>query len=120
MGKYISIMLIIGAFVLGVYVGRMPITSLILGADSTPRATSKAVSSPPAASADGAVIKTTSLPTGQQKLLSALGIDASEIVITPTMIACAEAKVGAARLKEIENGATPSFTEGLSLLVCYR
>lgn len=123
MGKLLCVGLVIAAFALGVYVGRLPIASLILG-DAAPTPETSSAEEAPAAStnkaAGGTVIRTTSLSAGQQKLLSALGVDTSQIVITPAMIACAEAKVGSARLKEIEGGATPSFTEGLSLLACYR
>lgn len=120
MGKLVCAGLIVGAFALGVYVGRLPIIALILG-DTAPA--SQAVSEPgatPSSATGGTVISTANLSAGQQKLLSTLGIDASKITITPAMIACAEAKVGAARIAEITGGATPSFSEGLSLLACYK
>jgi hypothetical protein len=53
-------------------------------------------------------------------MLEAMGIDADSVNITPEMVACAEAKLGAARIEEIKNGATPSFSEGASLVACYR
>jgi hypothetical protein len=68
----------------------------------------------------GAVISTTKLSAGQQRLLSTLGIDSTEIVVTATMVACAEEKIGAPRVAEIVNGSTPSFSEGVSLLACYQ
>ncbi len=130
MGRLVCAALVVGAFACGVYVGQMPIVPHILGSgdrgdDVAPVTTApvkSAIPTPvptPAASANSTLIKTTQLTPGQQKLLSVLGINASEIVITPAMVACAEAKVGAARLKEIEGGATPSLTEGISLLACY-
>lgn len=68
----------------------------------------------------GATVNTNNLTEGQRQMLEAMGIDADTVNITPEMIACAEAKLGAARVEEIKNGATPSFTEGASLMACYR
>lgn len=56
---------------------------------------------------------------GQRKLISALGLDPNNVTVTAEMITCAEAELGAARVEEIKNGATPSFTEGASLVACY-
>ncbi len=69
---------------------------------------------------ENTTIRASSLSDGQKKLLGALGIDADAITVTPEMIACAEASVGPARVDEITNGATPSFTEGLKLAGCYK
>ena len=75
----------------------------------------------PSTSANGgATVNTSSLTPGQRQMLEAMGIDADTVNITPEMVACAEAKLGAARVEEIKNGATPSFTEGASLVGCYR
>jgi hypothetical protein len=68
----------------------------------------------------GTTVNTNSLTDGQRQMIEALGIDADNITITPQMVACAEAKLGAARVEEIKNGATPSFSEGASLMACYR
>lgn len=68
---------------------------------------------------DSVTISTASMTTEQQAALKKLGVEGDEIVITPTMIACAEAKIGTARVDEIMNGATPSFTEGVALMACY-
>jgi hypothetical protein len=70
--------------------------------------------------AGGATVNTANLTDGQRKMLQALGIDADNVTITAEMVACAEAKLGAARIEEIKNGATPSFSEGASLVACYR
>lgn len=121
MKKLVCAVLIIGAFVAGVYVGRLPITSLILdGAPTIQSAAESAKPTPAKQTTGGTTISTASLSDGQKKLLSALGIDASSVVVTPAMIACAEAKLGASRIAEITAGATPSFSEGLSLLACYK
>jgi len=72
------------------------------------------------ASQQGAVnVNTSNLTPGQRQLIEALGIDANSITITAEMVACAEAKLGTARVEEIKNGATPSFSEGVSLAACY-
>jgi hypothetical protein len=60
------------------------------------------------------------LTAGQRAMLESFGLNPDEITITPTMIACAEAKVGASRVTEIQNGATPSLLEGASLIACYK
>lgn len=69
---------------------------------------------------DGTTVVANDLTSGQRQLLGALGIDANEFTITPEMVACAEAKVGAARVEEIKNGATPSLIEGAELIACYK
>lgn len=68
----------------------------------------------------GVVVSPSRLTDGQKKMLSVMGIDPNHIVLTPTMIACADASLGSARIKELEGGATPSFTEGLKLAACYK
>jgi len=72
------------------------------------------------AQASGATtVNTSQLTPGQRQLLETLGVDTENLTITPEMVACAEAKVGAARVAEIQNGATPTFMEGASLMACY-
>ena len=65
------------------------------------------------------VIQKSNLPEAQQSILTTFGFG-ENIVITPEMQACAEAKLGAERLAEIVAGATPSFMEASSLVVCLR
>jgi hypothetical protein len=60
------------------------------------------------------------LSEGQRTLLKSFGLNPDEVTLTPSMIACAEAKVGASRVAEIMGGATPSFMEGASLVACYK
>lgn len=64
-------------------------------------------------------IKVSDLSSGQQAILRGLGINESELAITNSMVACAEAKLGTGRVNEIRGGATPSFTEGAQLVACY-
>lgn len=68
----------------------------------------------------GTKIAPSSLTEGQKKMLSAMGIDPNSITVTSQMIACAEASLGASRVEEIKNGASPSFSEGVKLAACYR
>jgi len=68
----------------------------------------------------GTTIDSSNMSDGQRKLISALGLDPNNITITAEMVACAEAKLGTSRMEEIKNGATPSFTEGASLVICYK
>jgi len=73
-----------------------------------------------ASTTTGIVVKPSSLTDGQKKMLSVMGIDPNHIVLTPTMIACADASLGTARIAALEGGATPSFTEGIKLAACYK
>ena len=123
MHKLTFIVSLVVAFALGIYVGRMPIaTSIFSGTPAATEAAQKTVDTPTNNSTEekGTVVSTTNLSAGQQQLLSRLGLDASKTTVTPTMIAGAEAKLGATRRNEIVGGATPSFREGVSLLACYR
>lgn len=119
------VVLIIVAFGIGFLLGRFtPIANTVISGTQSPKAelTSEdngegAVSS----KVEGNVsIETANLTDGQKKLLTALGVDADTITVTPEMIACAETSLGDARVIEITNGDTPSFAEGLKLAVCYQ
>lgn len=73
------------------------------------------------ATAEGnTTISTANLTDGQKKMLTAVGIDAESITVTPEMAACADASLGANRMSEIIGGATPSFSEGVKLVACYK
>ncbi len=67
----------------------------------------------------GTTIDSSNMTDGQRNLMNALGLDPNNVTITSEMIVCAEEKLGASRVEEIKNGATPSFTEGASLVTCY-
>lgn len=131
MKTFFVLVCVVAAFAAGVYIGRLPITDLVLGSraaplkeSSAPGATQKQGSDSPtsanSATEGSVVVSGAQLSAGQRELLTKLGIDADAIVVTPAMVACAEAKLGASRLAEIQSGATPTFTEGASLLACYR
>jgi len=60
------------------------------------------------------------LTDGQKKLLSVLGIDPAKFTVTPQMIECAETTLGAPRISEIMNGATPSPLEVIRLTPCLK
>ncbi|MFM2381511.1 MAG: hypothetical protein RLZZ76_278 [Candidatus Parcubacteria bacterium] len=68
----------------------------------------------------GATVSADALTESQKKMLESFGVDTNAITVTTAMIACAEAKLGAARVEEIKNGATPSMLEGASLIACYK
>lgn len=68
----------------------------------------------------GVVVSPSKLTDGQKRMLSVMGIDPNHIVLTPTMIACANASLGSDRIKALEGGASPSFTEGMKLAACYK
>ncbi len=66
------------------------------------------------------VIETDTLSETQQGMLESMGYTKDTVTITPTMVACAEDAVGAARLKEITGGAAPSPLESMKLLPCFK
>jgi uncharacterized protein YaaQ len=59
------------------------------------------------------------IPESQRAFLRTMGIEGNQITVTNTMLACAEAEIGVARMSEIQYGATPSLSEGLKLAGCY-
>lgn len=65
------------------------------------------------------IIKKSSLPEAQQSILTTFGFG-ENIIITPQMQVCAEAKLGTARLAEIVSGATPNLMEATSLVSCLK
>lgn len=123
MPKSLAFILVTLAFGAGVLVGRAPVPAKILDAISNaPQATTteSATATDSTVPSEGAAVQAEQLSDSQQKMLSTLGVDTETIVITPAMVACAEAKIGAGRLAEIKAGATPSISEGAALLGCYR
>ena len=68
---------------------------------------------------DEIVIDTSQLTEEQKAAAEQFGIDVDNIVVTEAMRTCAVDAVGEARLLELQNGATPSLFEGLSLLGCF-
>ena len=61
-------------------------------------------------------LKDLPLTDAQKKMAETFGINVETFVISPTMITCAEGKLGEARMQEIIAGGTPSFTESMSLM----
>jgi len=124
----LSVVLIFVVFGAGFLIGRFtPIANTIVSGTQSPSTEVAAVNNDQgttpgtAENVEGNVsIEASSLTDGQIKLLSALGIDANNITVTPAMIACAETSLGDDRVVEITNGATPSFSEGLKLAACYQ
>jgi len=64
-------------------------------------------------------IDATNLSAGQRTALSAAGISEDSIVITNGMVVCMEAEIGADRMMDIQNGGSPSISEGIALASCY-
>ncbi len=64
-------------------------------------------------------INVENIPEAQRAFLKTMGITGNEIVVTNTMLACAQVEIGIDRMVEIQNGATPSVSEGLALAGCY-
>ncbi len=68
--------------------------------------------------AAGFTVSLSSLPEAQQSMLRTLGYEDS-ITFTPEMVACAEGKLGSARVGEIKAGAVPGPLEAASLMPCF-
>jgi len=122
--KIILTVAFIGVFAAGYVLGQLfAHTSLDVVSDAEETENNAPVSSSEtsvgAAAEESVTIDTSALPDSQRKLLETLGMDTDSITVTPEMVACAEAKLGVARMDEIINGATPTFTEGLKLAACY-
>ena len=64
-------------------------------------------------------IDVSTLSSGQRSALRAAGVSGDEIVVTKGMVACMEVEVGAERMVAIQNGDSPSISEGLALMGCY-
>jgi hypothetical protein len=64
-------------------------------------------------------IDVSTLSSSQRTALQAAGVSGDEIVITKGMVACMEVDVGAERMVAIQNGDSPSISEGLALMGCY-
>lgn len=117
--------LLLLVFVIGFGLGRMSvgtgnIVENISGIEDSNTAPTTDSNTAETQDSSGTTINTDNLTDSQRQMLKALGIDADNITITPQMVACAEAKLGAARIEEIKNGASPSFSEGAALVACYR
>jgi hypothetical protein len=65
------------------------------------------------------VIPMSRLSESQRAFVRTAGVEGEEIVVTNAMVACAEASIGATRVAEIKNGASPSMSEGIKLMACY-
>lgn len=121
----LTIILMIVVFGAGFLVGRMTASvGTVFTGSNTESANvsgkeSDAQGTSTQATAGGATIDSSNMTEGQRNLISALGLDPDNVTVTASMIACAETKLGASRVEEIKNGATPSFTEGASLVTCY-
>jgi hypothetical protein len=133
--KYIQVLILVVVFVVGFVLGKMnvatPADAVIESAKETfiqtqtsdvPKQEVSETTTPgtdtkpsPATS-----ISVDALTDSQKKMLESLGVNTEAITVTAAMIACAEAKLGKARIEEIKNGATPSMLEGVSLMACYK
>lgn len=80
--------------------------------------TSSGVSSDTVAPVEGIPLRSLPLSDAQADVLGKVGVDVDTFVITPAMQACAEEKLGTARMNEIIAGAAPSTLETAKLLPC--
>lgn len=123
--KFTQILVLVIVFVLGFILGKMnvatPADNMIERAKETYiETTAKTPETNGGAQSAPTPVSTDSLTDSQKKMLESFGVDTNAITVTAAMIACAEGKLGKARIEEIKNGATPSMLEGASLIACYR
>jgi len=64
-------------------------------------------------------INVSSLTAGQRTALKAAGVSGDKLVITKGMVTCMEVEIGTERMTAIQNGGSPSMSEGLALMSCY-
>jgi hypothetical protein len=138
MSTFAKIAIVIGVFMGGFVLGKMNVPSPLDGViqdakenveqsiesysqSTSTQAETKTKTVDSSAEAKAAVnVSSNTLTDSQKKMLESFGVDTNAITVTATMIACAEAKLGKARIEEIKNGATPSMLESASLLTCYK
>jgi hypothetical protein len=118
-------LLIVSILAIGMYIGRMnprTITSnntqsetMLPPVQKDTNASSTASSTPPQSIGTSIASHMTD---DQKQMMRALGIDIEKL--TPAMITCAETNLGTDRFESIKNGSTPSLTEKLELVACYK
>ncbi|OGG65424.1 hypothetical protein A3I99_01585 [Candidatus Kaiserbacteria bacterium RIFCSPLOWO2_02_FULL_45_11b] len=64
-------------------------------------------------------IDVTKLPEAQQASLKVMGMNDTSIDITNAMLTCARVDMSETRVKEIEDGASVTASEGIKLVSCY-
>lgn len=64
-------------------------------------------------------IEVANLPEDQQAALKAMGMNDTSIEITNAMLTCARVDMSETRVKEIEDGASVTASEGIKLVSCY-
>jgi len=64
-------------------------------------------------------INVSTLTAGQRAALRAAGVSGDRIDITKGMVTCMELEIGTERMTAIQNGGSPSMSEGLALMSCY-
>lgn len=141
----VMIVVLVLGFMLGYYFGKTSVNSIntnhqpvsvyektvdVINVEATEQATDEVTTETASDLNDGSVaesvpeegikVDTATLSDGQKKILNTLGVDTENLVLTPEMVACAEAKIGSARLAEIQAGGSPSFLEGAALVACYK
>ncbi|MCA9366495.1 hypothetical protein KC722_02855 [Candidatus Kaiserbacteria bacterium] len=117
LGAGVILLVFTAGYLLGVSSGHNSLTDMVVDREGDAETHSD---SPSTTSSFGTTtLNTTTLTDGQRALLKTVGVDADSVTITPAMFACAEAAVGANRLAEIQNGDTPSISEGFKLYGCY-
>jgi hypothetical protein len=67
---------------------------------------------------EGIKINTNAVSDAQKSIAEKVGVDLDAVTITPEMVACAEVKIGSARVQEILDGASPTTMEGITMLSC--
>lgn len=113
----VIVVVFVGGFIIGRMTSQAPLPTFMTSQNTSETANSDTTDTNNAQTSGG-TSNTSGLSEGQLKMLASFGIDPNSI--TPAMIACGEAKLGAERTAEIKGGATPSISEGISLMACYK
>lgn len=116
----VVVVVFVGGFAIGRATSQTPLPAALSLKGTFEKGTQDAPVTRGTQTSGGGNANTASLSEGQLKMLASFGIDPDTVTITPQMVACAEAKLGAARIEELKNGATPSMSEGISLMACYK
>ena len=95
------------------------VAEVITPTDSTPDSRENTELAPGDAEAVAFTIDVSTLSSGQRTALKAAGVSGEKIEVTKGMVVCMEVEIGAERMLAIQNGQSPSISEGLALMGCY-
>lgn len=96
------------------------IEEIFTGERPTNEATTESTLAPGNPDETAFTIKMSDLSESQRTAIRAAGVSGDEIVITKGMVACVEADLGAQRTMELSGGSSPTISEAVTIVACYR